>query len=163
MEHLFEGGGLMLLSIILVGVGLGLGWWLYGRKLRHTAEQRDPLELAAPGVMAALANRLGFDELYAATFGRLNDGLATFADVLDRRVLGGLVNFFAQLGLFTGQVNRQIDEDNLNGGFNQVSAGIRGTGLRYSEAQTGEAHGYLRVMAMAFIVLALALVLGGVR
>ncbi len=51
----------------------------------------------------------------------------------------------------------------LNDGFDRVSASIRGSGVRYSRAQTGEAHGYLLVMAVAFIVLALVLVLGGVR
>ncbi len=163
MSHLFEGGGLMLLSIGLVGAGLGLGWWLYGRTLRQTAEARDPLVASFPGVMAALANRLGFDEFYAATVGRLNDFTAALASGLDRWVFGGLVNFLAQLGIFSGTVNRQVDEDTLNGGFDRVSASIRGSGVRYSRAQTGEAHGYLRVMAVAFIVLTLALVLGGVR
>ena len=70
----------MFLSIALVGSGLGLGWWIYGKKLRQTAEAHDPLTTAAPSVMAALANRLGFDELYAATVGRLNDFAAVFAD-----------------------------------------------------------------------------------
>jgi NADH-quinone oxidoreductase subunit L len=163
LHHLVEGSGLMLLSIGLVGVGLGLGWWLYGRRLRTTAEARDPLVVTAPQVMAALANRLGFDELYAATVGRLNHFTATLAQGIDRWVLGGLVNFLAQLGVFSGTVNRQLDEDGLNGGFDQISASVRGSGQRYAQAQTGEAHGYLRVMAVAFIVLALVLVLGGAR
>ena len=163
LHHLVEGSGLMLLSIGLVGVGLGLGWWLYGRQLRTTAEARDPLVVTAPQVMAALANRLGFDELYAATVGRLNHFTATLAQGIDRWVLGGLVNFLAQLGIFSGTVNRQLDEDGLNGGFDQISASVRGSGQRYAQAQTGEAHGYLRVMAVAFIVLALVLVLGGAR
>ena len=163
LHHLVEGSGLMLLSIGLVGVGLGLGWWLYGRQLRTTAEARDPLVVTAPQVMAALANRLGFDELYAATVGRLNHFTATLAQGIDRWVLGGLVNFLAQLGVFSGTVNRQLDEDGLNGGFDQISASVRGSGQRYAQAQTGEAHGYLRVMAVAFIVLALVLVLGGAR
>ncbi len=111
MSHLFEGGGLMLLSIGLVGAGLGLGWWLYGRKLRQTAEARDPLTVAAPAVMTALANRLGFDEFYAATLGRLNDFTAALAQGLDRWVFGGLVNFLAMLGIFSGTINRQVDED----------------------------------------------------
>ncbi len=163
--HLLVGGGLMALSIGLVGSGLGLGWWLYGKKLRQTAEAHDPLSTAAPSVMAALANRLGFDELYAATVGRLNDLLAAFAQKLDRYVIGGLVNLLAQLGLFSGSVNRQFDEDNLNGGFDAASDGIRGTGRVYAKAQTGEAHGYLRVIAVAFIVLVLvlSLSLGGAR
>ena len=163
LHHLMEGSGLMLLSIGLVGVGLGLGWWLYGRRLRTTAEARDPLVVTAPQVMAALANRLGFDEFYAATVGRLNHFTATLAQGIDRWVLGGLVNFLAQLGVFSGTVNRQLDEDGLNGGFDQISASVRGSGQRYAQAQTGEAHGYLRVMAVAFIVLALVLVLGGAR
>jgi NADH-quinone oxidoreductase subunit L len=163
MSHMFEGGGLMLLSIVLVGVGLGLGWWLYGRKLRTTAEARDPLVVASPSVMAALANRLGFDELYAATVGRLNTVTAALADGLDRWVIGGLVDFLGLLGVFSGTVNRQVDEDTLNHGFDSVSESIRGSGRRYSRAQTGEAHGYLRVIAIAFVVLAFVLVLGGVR
>ncbi|MFA6959681.1 MAG: NADH-quinone oxidoreductase subunit L [Opitutaceae bacterium] len=162
-EPTHGGPSLMLLSIGLVGAGLGLGWWLYARKLRTTATARDPLAVAAPGVMAALANRLGFDPLYAASFGRLNHFLAAFADVLDRRVIGSLVNFLAQFGLFTGSVNRQFDEDNINDGFDRVSAVVRGTGRGYSQAQTGETQGYLRVVALAFIVLALVLALGGVR
>jgi NADH-quinone oxidoreductase subunit L len=115
--------------------------------------------------MAALANRLGIDEFYAATLGRLNDLLAALADKLDRHVIGGLVNFLGLLGLFSGSVNRQFDENNLNGGFDAASAGIRGVGRVYAKAQTGEAHGYLRVIAVAFIVLVLVLSLsqGGAR
>ncbi len=159
-----QGGlGLMLLSIGLVGAGLGLGWWLYGRKLRATAADRDPLATAAPFVMAALANRLGFDELYAATVGRLNTATAALAAFLDRYVIGGLVTFLAQLGIFSGSVNRQMDEANLNGGFDAVSESVRETGLFYSRKQTGETHGYLRVVAVAFVLLFLVLALGGVR
>jgi NADH-quinone oxidoreductase subunit L len=163
MGRLLEGGSLMFLSILLVGAGLGLGWWFYGRKLRQTAAAADPLAVKFPGVMAALADRLGFDEFYAATFGRLNQFAAAFAQGLDRWVIGGLVNFLGQLGVFTGTVNRQVDEDGLNGGFDRVSAGLSGTGRRYSRAQTGEAHGYLLVLAVAFVALAFVLVLGGVR
>ena len=160
---LTESAGLMILSIVFVGAGIGLGWWLYGRKLRQNAQQNDPLADTAPAVMTALANRLGFDEFYAATVGRLNKLSATLANGLDRRVISGLVNFLAQLGLFSGRANRAVDESGINGGFDRISASVRGAGRRYSQAQTGEAHGYLRVLAIAFIVLALVLVLGGVR
>jgi len=160
---LTEGAGLMGLSIVLVAVGIGAGWALYWRNTRTTASAPDPLAQRAPGLFAALAAKLGFDELYAATLGRLNELTAAVANGLDRWVFGALINFLAQLGIFSGTVNRQVDEDTLNGGFDSVSASIRGSGQRYSRAQTGEAHGYLRVMAVAFIVLTLALVLGGVR
>ena len=157
------GPGLMILSIALVGIGLGAGWWYYGRKLRLTAEAADPLTVAAPGVMAALANRLGFDELYAATVGKLNSAIATIADVFDRFILDGAIRLLAGLGEMTGLVNRSVDEDGLNGGFDTVSESLRGTGLRYSHEQTGRPQGYLRTIALAFTVLVLLFLLGGSR
>ena len=102
-----------------------------------TAEAHDPLVTAAPKLLAALANRLGFDELYAATFGRLNALLAAVAAGLDRWVFGVLIKFLGQFSLFSGSINREIDEDGLNGGFDLVSASVRGTGQRYSRAQSG--------------------------
>ncbi len=162
-ESLLAGAGLMGLSVVLVALGIGAGWALYGRTPRTTTSTPDPLARRAPGVFGALAAKFGFDELYAATFGRLNRFFAALACGLDRWVFGGFINFLAQLGLFSGTVNRQVDEDGLNDGFDRISASIRGSGQRYSRAQTGEAHGYLRVVAIAFVVLTLVLVLGGVR
>ena len=155
--------GLMGLSVVLVALGIGAGWALYWRITRTNASAPDPLAQRAPGVFAALAAKLGFDEFYAATAGRLNNLLAALAQGLDRWVFGSLVNFLAELGVFSGTVNRQVDEDTLNDGFDTVSASIRDSGRVYSKAQTGEAHGYLRVIAVAFIVLALVLVMGGAR
>jgi len=163
LHKLAEGGGLMMLSIVLVALGLGAGWALYGRKLRPTAGAPDPLAAAAPSVFAALANRLGFDEFYAATVGRLNTFAAALAAALDQWVWDGAIRALAALGEFTGLVSRSTDEDGLNAGFDSVSESLRGTGRRYSRAQTGDAHSYLRVMAIAFAVLALLVVWGGVR
>lgn len=163
LGHLFEGGSLMLLSILLVGAGLGLGWWLYGRRLRTTAVDRDPLADAAPRTLGVLAGKLYLDELYAATVGRLNAALAWFADRLDRHVIGGAVEFLGKFGRFSGALNREFDEDAINAGFDRVNEGLRGSGIRYSRAQTGEPQGYLRVLAVAFVVLALVLIVGGVR
>ena len=161
-EPLFEGAGLMVLSIVLVFIGLGVGWALYGRRLRRDAFAADPLAQAAPGVFKALAAKLGFDELYAATFGRLNQAIAGLADAMDRWVWGGLVSALAWMGIALGTFDRELDETALNGGFDATSEKLRGVGNAYSRAQTGEAHGYLRTLAIAFVVLALALLLGGV-
>jgi len=162
--HAEPGGyGLMMLSIVLVALGLGAGWAIYGRRPRAKASALDPLAAKFPRVHAALAARLGFDELYAATFGRLNDALATFADALDRHVFDGAIRFLSRLGEFAGIVNREVDEDVLNGGFDATSAKIRGSGQAYSRAQTGSAHGYLRMIAFGFVLLVLAVLLGGAR
>jgi len=162
-HSLLAGAGLMMLSIVLVALGLGAGWALYGRKLRDSAEAMDPLALTAPRTLAALANRLGFDELYAATFGRLNRSLAALSGFLETYVWDGIIRFLARLGEFTGVVSRENDEDGLNAGFDTASRKLRGVGLVYSKAQSGGAHGYLRTLAYGFVLLLIIVLLGGAR
>ncbi len=158
-----EGYGLMMVSIVLVALGLGAGWAIFGRRPRAKTSAVDPLASRFPRVHAALAARLGFDQLYAATLGRLNDALATFADALDRHVLDGTVRFLSRLGVFAGGVHREVDDDVLNGGFDATSEKIRGRGLAYSRAQSGSPHGYLRMVAFGFVLLVLAVLFGGAR
>ncbi len=160
---LFESSGLMVLSIVLVGAGLGLGWWLYGRRLRERADAPDPLESAAPGVFAALAGRLGFDEFYAATVGRLMSFAAWLSDALDRHVWDGAIRAAAAFARVFGVMDQQAEEEVINGGFNATSDKLRGAARAYSGAQTGDAHGYLLTIAVAFVVLALVLMIGGAR
>jgi len=162
-HSLLEGSGLMMLSIVLVALGIGAGWAIYGRKLREKSSSPDPLAARMPGVIAFLGARMKFDELYAATVFQLNSALAMFADMLDRFVWDGVIRFLARLGEFAGVVNREADEDGLNAGFDAGSESLRGTGKAYSRAQTGDAHGYLRTGAIGFVLLVLIVLLGGRR
>jgi NADH-quinone oxidoreductase subunit L len=162
-RSLLEGGGLMAVSIVLVAIGLGSGWALYGRRTRLDAEAPDPLQSAAPGLFGFLAARMKIDEFYAATFGRLAVGLGDLATGLDRHVWGGCVDFVASLGERAGIANRKADEDGLNAGFNATSERFRKAGKAYARRQTGESHGYLRALAVAFVILAFIAILGGGR
>ncbi len=158
-----DGYGLMMISIVLVALGLGSGWAIYGRTPRRKSSAPDPLAAKAPGLFAFLGARMKFDELYAGTFGQLNHALAVFADALDRHLWDGAVRFLSRLGEFAGLVNRETDEDALNGGFDAASAGLHKSGQSYSRAQTGDAHGYLLMIAFGFVVLVFAVLLGGGR
>jgi NADH-quinone oxidoreductase subunit L len=149
------------LSVVLVALGIGSGWALYGRRPRVTATAPDPLAARSPAVWTALEKRLRFDELYAATVFKLNAGLASFADALDRHVLDGSIRFLTRLAQFTGAVSRESDEDVINGGFDRASNGLRRPARLYSRAQSGDAHGHLRVLAAAFVVIVLIVMLGG--
>ncbi len=73
----------------------------------------------------------------------------------------GIVRFLARLGRFAGLVTREADEDALNAGFDSTSESVRKTGQAYSRAQTGDAHGYLLMIAFGFIVLVFVVLLGG--
>jgi NADH-quinone oxidoreductase subunit L len=162
-HSLLEGAGLMGLSVVLVAVGIGVGWALYGRRPRATAGAPDPLAARKPAIFSALANRLGFDELYGATVIRLTDAFATLSAFLEKWVWDGAIRALAALGLFTGGTGRDTDEQVLNGGFDATSERLRGTGTAYSRAQTGDAHGYLRTLALGFVVLLILVILGGAR
>jgi NADH-quinone oxidoreductase subunit L len=153
----------MVTSIVLVAVGIGAGWAIYGRRPRADAAAADPIEKRFPGVFAALGARLGFDELYAATAFKANAALAAFSDWTDRYVWDGAVRLLAGLGEFTGVVNRDTDEQGLNGGFNSAAESLRATGQAYSKAQTGSAHGYLRTLVLGFVIVLLVVIFGGAR
>jgi NADH-quinone oxidoreductase subunit L len=108
-------------------------------------------------IEGALAEHPVFGEVAAAAF----EG----ADAGGKEVPlhAGLVTFIGQFGRFSGLLHRELDENALNDGFDGVSAGLRGTGLRYSRGQTGDAHGYLRTLAIGFVLLVVVLILGGAR
>ena len=158
-----SGPGLLITSVVLVALGIGAGWALYARRPRVKAMAADPIEARAPGLFAALSAKLGFDELYAATIGRINSGAAVFADAMDRYLWDGVIRFLSRLGEFTGIVNREADEEIINGGFDATSERLRGSGKAYSRAQSGDAHGYLRMVALGFVLLVLAVMMGGAQ
>jgi NADH-quinone oxidoreductase subunit L len=160
---IFESGGLMMLSIVLVAIGLGAGWAVYARRYRASAEERDPLQARFPRIWHALENRLWFDELYGATVVRAHAAAGAAADLFDRFVIGGLVRLTANASRVAGLVNRDICEYGINSGLDASAGGLRDSGLRYARAQSGDAHDYLRGIALGFVVLVLlGVILAGI-
>ncbi len=79
---------LMAVSSLIVFLGLGLGWRLYGNR-SPKAEEADVLEKSAPRLWAALRDRLYVDEFYGVTVIAFYKWWARVADWFDRRVWGG--------------------------------------------------------------------------
>ena len=160
-HSLLAGLPLMLASIFLVFVGIGLGWSTYGRTPRLSSESADPIERRMPGLYTFLAARMGLDEAYAATFGRLWTGAAMLAVILDEVVWQGLVSAVSGLSRAAGRANRDADEGILNGGFNAAAKGLRATGETYSGRLSGDARSSLRALAVAFVIIVLIALWGG--
>ena len=165
---------LMLVSSLLVFLGIGVGWWLYGRKpiqrpagapAHHHAQEHgdepkhragdlvDVLETATPTVWGWLANRLYFDELYAATVLRWYAGLAWLSDWFDRRVWGGLVFAVAEGFRRLGLMNKSVDSHLIDGTFDKGCEELVTGGGVLAWLQAGRTPGYLRMLAIGMLVL----------
>jgi NADH-quinone oxidoreductase subunit L len=151
---------LMVLSSAIVFVGLGFGWWLYGRKPITTADEKDVLEKARPDIYSLLQNKYWIDELYEATIIRFNAWWAKVCDFLDTWVWNGAVQLVSHLVLGLSWVNRFFDDYVINLGFDQSCERMTLGGKVMSRLQDGQVQHYLRIIGVALTVLVLMLIWG---
>jgi NADH-quinone oxidoreductase subunit L len=153
--HSFMEPGLLMLmatSSLVVFLGLGVGWWIYGNK-SPKPEQPDAFEKAVPWVWAGLRDRLYVDELYGVTVIALYVWWARVADWFDRRVWGGIVAAVAGLFRLWAQLNRLLDIHWVDGGFDKTCEELSTGGGLLARAQNGRVQAYLRILAMAVVAL----------
>jgi NADH-quinone oxidoreductase subunit L len=151
---------IMLLSTALVAAGIGLGWWLYGRRKISSAEQPDPLETLEPDVFGFVRSKFLIDEAYDKTIVRLNVALSRASHWLDAMVWGGIVAAISFLMIGLAWLNRFFDEYVVNLGFDKGCGSVRWSGRLLSFWQNGQTQRYLRVIGLAVAVLALIFIWG---
>lgn len=144
-------------STLVVFIGLGLGWRLYGAK-SPAAEEPDVLEKAAPAVWRVLRNKFFIDELYGATVIAFFWWWARVADWLDRRIWGGIVAGVTSLFNAWARLNRFLDTNVVDGSFDKSCDEISASGGLLARMQTGRVQTYLRLLALAVVVLAAILI-----
>ncbi len=149
---------LMLLatSSLVVFLGLGLGWRLYGNKSPRP-EEPDALEKSTPWLWAPLHDRLYVDEFYGVTVVAFFTWWARVADWLDRRVWGGIVAAVAWLFGLWAQLNRSLDVNWVDGGFDKTCEELSSGGGLLASVQSGRVQSYLRILAAAVVALAIIL------
>jgi NADH-quinone oxidoreductase subunit L len=148
---------LMLTSTAVVAIGYGVGWALYGNKSPQASEP-DALEKAIPPVWTALSNRLYVDEFYGVTFIAFYYWWARVADWFDRRVWGGAVAAVMWFFGLWARFNRFLDENFVNGGFDKGCEELSVGGGLLARVQSGRVQTYLRLLALAVVVLAAILI-----
>jgi NADH-quinone oxidoreductase subunit L len=161
----FEGGILpvMLSSSIIVFAGLGLGWWFYGRKPIVSAEAPDALERLQPQIFNLLRNKFYVDEFYEVSFIRCNAWLSRVSDWLDRWVWNGAVWSVSHFVLGLSWVARSVDSNVVNPGFDQGCHTVTAGGKLLARLQNGRTQSYLRLIGVAFAILAVFLIWTGVQ
>jgi NADH-quinone oxidoreductase subunit L len=150
----------MLSSSLLVFLGLGLGWWFYGRKPIATAGSPDAVGQHAPPVFSLLSNAYFIDALYGATLIRINTFWSHVCDWFDRFIWNGAVQTVSYLVLGVAWTDNFVDTYVVNttfdGGCHTVSFGGRLLAL----LQGGRVQGYLRMIGVALIALVIFLLWG---
>jgi NADH-quinone oxidoreductase subunit L len=161
-SRLTESGmlGLMLASAVIVFSGLGLGWWLYGKRLRKTMEEPDVLQVAQPTLFRLLENKYFVDEIYEATVVRFNAWAARACDFLDRWIWGGMVLLVTWMTLGLSRLYRFTDDFVVDLGFDTGCETLREGGGEMSKWHSGRVQTYLRVIGVALVVLVLFLIWG---
>jgi NADH-quinone oxidoreductase subunit L len=153
-------GALLLTSSVIVFLGLGLGWWLYGNRSPR-AEEPDALEKAMPPIWKALANRLYVDELYGATVIAFYYWWAKVADWIDRDIWGDMVSTVTWLFNHWARLNKFLDANMVDGAFDKGCEEIYNGGGVLARIQNGRGQIYLRLLAVAVVILAAILIWSG--
>jgi NADH-quinone oxidoreductase subunit L len=151
---------LMILSSAVVFLGLGLGWWFYGRKPLTSAGQPDALQTLRPDIYKLLENKFWIDELYEKTIIAFNAWWAKVCDLIDLW-LSVLVHLVGYLIVGVSWMNRVCDEKLVNLGFDEGCRRVTLGGKIMSRLQNGRVQNYLRVIGVALAVLAVFLIWGG--
>lgn len=150
----------MALSTLIVFVGLGLGYWFYGRKPPGGPADPDVLQLRWPNLFELLTRKYLVDEIYELSIVRLNSWWARACDRFDRDILQGLVRLASWVVTALAWTNRMLDEAVVNSGFDRGCRDLVRGGSQLSRFQGGRVQSYLRVLAIGVTVLGLLLLWG---
>jgi NADH-quinone oxidoreductase subunit L len=148
---------LMSASTVVVFLGLGLGWRLYGGQAPKL-EEPDVLERAVPVPWGWLRDRLYVDKLYAVTVITFYRWWARVADWLDRRVWGGAVTGFAWAFGLWARLNRFLDNNVVDGSFDKGCEELATSGGLLARVQNGRVQTYLRILALGVVALVVMLI-----
>jgi NADH-quinone oxidoreductase subunit L len=151
---------LLLTSLVIVVVGIGLGLWLYGNRSPR-AEEPDVLEKAIPPVWVVLRDKFYIDELYGATVIAFYGWWAKVADWVDREIWGDMVATVVFLFNRWARLNRFLDANIVDGAFDKGCEEIATGGGLLARVQSGRGQMYLRLLALAVVVLAAIVIWSG--
>jgi len=151
---------LMGLSSVVVLSGMGLGWWLYGRRPVTKPDAPDVLEQMRPDIFALLRGKYFVDEVYEASVIRLNAWWARACDWLDNWVWNGAVQLVSYAVVGLSWLNRLFDEYVVNLGFDKSCRSLTEGGTLISRLQNGRVQNYLRIIGVGLAALVLLLIWG---
>jgi NADH-quinone oxidoreductase subunit L len=150
----------MLSSSLLVFLGLGLGWYFYGRTPIASAESPDALGKLQPGLFNLIGHAYYVDALYAATLIRLNTFWSKLCDWFDRFIWNGVVQLVSYIVICLAWLDNFFDAGIINTGFDGGCGTVSTSGQVLALLQGGRIQTYLRIIGCALIALIIFLLWG---
>jgi NADH-quinone oxidoreductase subunit L len=156
----FSTGGMipvMLSSSVIVLLGLGIGWWFYGRKPIDRSNEPDNLGRLSPSIFSAMGHAFYFDAMYGATFVKLTVVLSKVSEWFDRWIWNGAVQTVSYTVFGLAHLDNFVDTHVVNSGFDEGCQGVSRGGQILSLLQGGRIQRYLKIVAGALILFAILL------
>ena len=149
---------LILIVTPLALLGIGIGWWLYGKD-RDTQAERDSFRI--PGLWPLWQNLYYIDDFYMAAIVRPTQGpIARAVLWFDLNIVDGVVNGVGAASQVLARATRWTDEDIVDSVYNGAGAFTEASGSVLRRNFTGRvqqyaAFGFLGVVVFAvlFIIL----------
>jgi len=159
LGHEGEWPSLMMLAISLgiAGTGIGVGWWVYGR--RSVVVNTQVWKQRFGYAYTVLTKGFYFDLTFDALFVR---GYASFADAataLDQRWIDGAVNAVGKGWIALSSGAWTFDGTVIDGVVNGLAGLSRSVGRAFRRLQTGHLQSYQRLVIGAVVLLMLILVI----
>jgi NADH-quinone oxidoreductase subunit L len=150
----------MISSSLIVFLGLGLGWYFYGRRPITNAEAPDALGTLQPGIFNTLGHAYYVDAIYGATFIRLNTWWSKICDWFDRFVWNGAVQIVSYVVLGVAWFDSFFDSYIVNTSFDGGCQTVSRSGQLLALLQGGRIQTYLRMIGIALVALVIFLLWG---
>jgi NADH-quinone oxidoreductase subunit L len=150
----------MICSSLLVFLGLGLGWYFYGRQPIESVDAPDAVGRLQPGIFNLLGHAYYVDAIYGATFIRLNTWWSHICDWFDRFIWNGAVQTVSYIVLGVAWTDNFVDNYVVNTGFDGGCHTVSFGGRVLALLQGGRVQSYLRIIGVALIALVIFLLWG---
>jgi NADH-quinone oxidoreductase subunit L len=150
----------VIMSIAVVFVGLGAGWWLYSRKGLE-AGQPDPLVKPLGPLYTFLHNKWWWDELYEVLFVKPTKYFSRTVvyEWIDRGLIDGTLSLIARGVYAFGRYLKRFEEVVISGGVDWVKDQVLVAAQEFRALQTGKIQEYVLVSVLIGWALAVVVLL----
>ncbi|HET6447349.1 MAG TPA: NADH-quinone oxidoreductase subunit L [candidate division Zixibacteria bacterium] len=150
----------VIMSIAVVFIGLGGGWWIYSRKFSE-AGQPDPLERPLGPLYNFLKNKWYWDELYDVLFIRPTKFFSRTVvyEWIDRGIIDGTLHLIARSVYAFGRYLKRFEEVVISGGVDWVKDQVLVAAQEFRALQTGKIQEYVLVSVLIGWALAVVVLL----